>query len=132
MRFIVLLGRILYSALFISAGFGHFTQKTIEFAVSKGVPMASFLIPLSGIIALLGGLSVLLGYKARIGAWLIVIFLIPSTFMMHKFWAQTDHVLTMIQHKMFMKNLSLLGAALLIAYFGSGPLSFDTKAKKKK
>ncbi len=104
---------------------GHFTSKTIAFAASKGVPMASIAVPLSGVIAFLGGLSILLGYKAKFGAWLIVLFLVPVTIMIHNFWTIADPVQAQIQHVNFMKNLSMLGGALLVAHFGSGPLSLD-------
>jgi putative oxidoreductase len=46
---------------------------------------------------------------------------------MHNFWIATDPMARMIQMAMFMKNLSMLGAALIIAYFGSGPFSLDKK-----
>lgn len=127
MKYIVLLGRILYSAIFIIASFGHFSKNVIAYAASAGVPMADVLVPVSGIIALLGGLSILLGYKARLGACLLVIFLLPVTFMIHTFWRIEDPMMASIQQAMFLKNLSMLGAALLIAYFGSGPCSLDKK-----
>ncbi len=131
MKYIVLLGRIFYSAIFILASFGHFSQHTIEFAASQGVPNPSLLVPLSGIMTFLGGLSILIGYKARYGAWLLIAFLIPATIMMHKFWTITDPGAARIQQIMFMKNISILGAALLIAYFGSGPLSIDHRQTQK-
>ncbi|HET6459897.1 MAG TPA: DoxX family protein [Syntrophales bacterium] len=129
MRYLVLLGRILFAAIFISAAPGHFTAGTIAYAAGKGVPLASIAVPLSGIIALLGGLSILAGYKARYGAWLLVLFLLPVTFMMHNFWALADPTAARMQYIMFMKNLSMLGGALLIAYFGSGPFSLDDRKK---
>lgn len=129
MKYVVLLGRILFSAIFIGSGIGHFCSSSIAHATSQGLPMADFLVPLSGVIALLGGLSILLGYKARYGAWLLVIFLVPTTFLMHKYWGIADQNHAMLQKIMLMKNLSMLGAALLITYFGSGPLSI-TKNKK--
>ncbi len=129
MKFLVLLGRILYAAIFISAAPGHFTAGTIAYAANKGVPLASIAVPLSGILALLGGLSILAGYKARYGAWLLVLFLVPVTFMMHNFWAFTEPMAARTQYIMFMKNLSMLGASLLIAYFGSGPFSLDDRKK---
>jgi len=135
MKYIVLLGRILFSAIFILAAFGHFTADAAKFAANQGMPMASFLVPLSGVIVFLGGLSILLGYKARVGAWLLVIFLIPCTLIMHRFWGLADPMAANLQHVMFMKNLSLLGAALLITYFGSGPLSLShtySSGKKSK
>ncbi len=89
--------------------------------------MASFLVPASGLIGLVGGLSILIGCKARIGAWLIVIFLVPITLTMHRFWGVADPLQASLQQAMFMKNISMLGAALIIAYFGSGPMSVDKK-----
>jgi putative oxidoreductase len=78
---------------------------------------------LSGIIALLGGLSIALGYRARLGAWLLVLFLVPVTLMLHRFWGLSDPQAAGLQLAMFMKNVSMLGAALIIARVGSGPLS---------
>ena len=127
MKYIVLLGRILYVAIFLMSGPNHFTAGAIGYAASKGVPMASVAVPLSGIIAFVGGVSILLGYKAKYGAWLIVVFLLPVTFMIHNFWTYTDPMQAQMQMANFMKNLSMLGAALMIAHFGSGPLSVDKK-----
>lgn len=59
-----------------------------------------------------------------------MIFLIPVTFMMHRFWVVAEDNVALIQQAMFMKNLALLGAALLITYFGSGPMSL-TPSKKR-
>ncbi len=125
MKYIVPVGRILYAALFLISAPGHFKAGTIAYAAGKGVPLASISVPLSGVIALLGGLSILLGFKAQYGAWLIVIFLVPVTFMMHDFWTVADPMMRQMQQINFEKNLALLGAALLIAYFGAGPLSVD-------
>ena len=86
MKYVVLLGRIFYSAIFIISSFSHFTKPTISYAASYGVMMPYILVPISGIMALVGGLSILLGFKAKLGAWLIVLFLIPVTLTMHKFW----------------------------------------------
>lgn len=127
MKYLVLLGRILYATIFITAGPGHFSKQAIAFAAGHGVPLASIAVPLSGIMAIAGGLSILLGYKARIGAWLLVLFLVPVTIMMHNFWAIADPMAAQMQRIMFMKNLSMLGSALLIAHFGAGPLSLDER-----
>jgi putative oxidoreductase len=129
MNYVVLLGRVLYVAIFILSAPGHFAAGTIAYAASKGVPMASIAVPMSGIIALAGGLSILLGYRAKWGAWLIVLFLVPVTLIMHNFWAMTDPNAAQMQQIMFMKNVSMLGAALMIAHFGSGPLSLDGRMK---
>ncbi len=123
---VVFIGRLLFVLIFLMSGFTHFAKQTIGFAASQGVPMASVLVPLSGIIALIGGLSILLGYRARLGAWLIAIFLIGVT-PMHKFWGITDPMMQQMQMVMFMKNLTMLGGALLITQFGSGPWSLDAR-----
>jgi putative oxidoreductase len=91
--------------------------------------MASIAVPVSGLIALLGGLSILLGYRAKIGAWLIVLFLVGVTPMLHKFWGISDPMVAQMQMVNFMKNVSMLGGALLITQFGSGPWSLDTRGK---
>ncbi len=127
MKMIPLIGRILFSLIFLTAAPGHFTKGAIQYAASQGVPLASIAVPVSGMLALLGGLSLLLGYRAKWGAWLIVLFLVPVTLMMHKFWAVQDPVAAQMQHIMFMKNVALAGGALLFAYFGSGPLSLDAR-----
>lgn len=123
MNMIVLLGRICFSAIFILSSLGHFLKGTVAYAAGMGVPYPGFLVPASGVLAFLGGWSILLGFKARIGAWLLVIFLVPVTLIMHRFWGLDDPMMAGLQKIMFLKNLSMLGGAFLIAYFGSGPLS---------
>jgi putative oxidoreductase len=80
---VVLFGRLLFALIFLMAGPNHFSSQTIAYAASQGVPLASIAVPLSGVLAILGGLSILLGYRARIGAWLLALFLIGVTPMMH-------------------------------------------------
>jgi putative oxidoreductase len=125
MRYLVLAGRILFALIFITASPRHFSREGIEHAAQLGVPLSGLLVPISGVMALAGGLSIALGYKARWGAWTLVAFLIPVTFMMHAFWKLQDPVMVHTQQAMFAKNVSMLGAALMIAYFGSGPCSID-------
>jgi len=128
MRYVPLVGRILYSLIFLMSGMTvHFSAQGVQFAEAHGVPAASVLVPLSGILAVLGALSIILGYRAKLGAWLLVLFLVPVTFTMHAFWAITDPMQQSIQMSMFLKNLALLGGALLIAYHGAGPLSLDER-----
>ena len=124
---VVALGRLLFSAIFLMSSFGHFSAKTIGYAAAQGVPLAQIAVPVSGLLALAGGLSVLLGYRAKIGAWMLVLFLIPVTFMMHRFWGVADPQAAQMQMIMFMKNISMLGGALLITQFGAGPASIDAR-----
>lgn len=73
-----------------------------------------------------------MGYKARLGACLLGFFLLVIALMMHRFWDTTDPNMAQIQLALFMKNISMLGAALLIIYFGSGPLSIDKSLPSQK
>lgn len=125
MKYVVLLGRVLYSAIFVLSAPGKFTAGTIAYAAGKGVPLAFIAVPLAGIISFVGAVSIILGFKARWGGWLIVLFLVPVTLMMHNFWAIPDPQAARMQYLHFIKNVSMLGGALLIAWFGSGPLSLD-------
>ena len=111
------------------AGSNHFSKQTIGYVASQGVLLASIAVPLSGVLAILGGLSILLGYRAKLGACLIVLFLIPAT-LMHKFWTVSDPMMAQIQMGMFMKNVSMLGGALLISHFGAGPFSLDARRSR--
>ncbi|MDL2141691.1 DoxX family protein [Flavobacterium tructae] len=120
-----LLGRFLFSLIFIISGFSHFSAPTISYAASKGVLMPEILVPFSGIMALVGAFSILLGYKAKFGAVIIILFLVPVTFTMHQFWNVTDAMQHQLEFVMFLKNLSMLGGAILIAIWGSGPYSLD-------
>jgi putative oxidoreductase len=124
---LVLLGRLFFVLIFVMAGPNHFRSQTIAYAASQGVPLASIAVPASGIIAILGGLSILLGYRAKLGAWLIALFLVGVTPMLHNFWTVADPMMCQMQMIMFMKNVSMLGAALLITQFGSGPWSLDSR-----
>src|SRR6202795_2458621 len=83
---VVVLGRFFFALIFLFAAPNHFTKQTIAFSASQGVPLASIAVPLSGVVAIAGGLSILLGYRAKLGASLIGLFLIPETLMMHKYW----------------------------------------------
>jgi len=132
MKYAVLAGRQLFSVIFIIASVGHFNPRTIEAAAAHGVPLPDLVVPLAGVIALLGGVSVLFGFQTRLGAWLLVIFLVPVTVVMHDFWSVSDPMALQIEKAMFMKNVTMLGGALVISYFGAGPLSVDALMSHRK
>jgi putative oxidoreductase len=126
-RLLTVLGRICFAAIFLQLGPHHFTNQAVGYAQSQGVPLASIAVPFSGLLAIAGGLSILLGYRAKLGAWLIILFLVGVTPMMHNFWTVSDPMMHQIQMIMFLKNVSMLGGALLITQFGSGPCSLDQR-----
>ncbi len=80
------------------------------------MPAAKAGVLASGVLALVGGLSILLGVYPDLGALLLVLFLIPVTFLMHAFWKETDPMTKQTENIAFLKNVGLLGAALLLFY----------------
>lgn len=118
MVLLILIARILFSAIFLMSAIGHYTQaKTMsEYAKSKKVPAPELAVFVTGIMLLLGGLSILLGAFVNIGAILLIIFLIPTAFIMHNFWTVKDPMMKQQDQINFMKDLALAGAAFLIWY----------------
>jgi len=129
--FMAPLGRALLSAIFILYGFPHLTAPTIGYAAHHGVPAAGILVPFSGVMAIVGGVSILLGYHAKAGAWLLIVFLLVVTPVMHNFWMVSDPGLRALQQGMFMKNLAMMGGAILVAYCGAGPWSVDWSVRRR-
>jgi len=122
-----LAGRILLGLVFLNSGIGHFTQMsgTVGYAQSKGVPLPKIMVPLTGVMIIVGALLVVLGWHRFIGAGLLVIFLLPVAFIMHAFWKETDPMARMGEKVHFLKDLALAGAALFMAYYAgwSWPMS---------
>jgi len=125
MSYVALAARQLFAVTFIIASAGHFTPDTIASAARHGVPLAGLLVPLSGLIALAGGLSLLFGYHAKLGACLLVLFLVPVTLAMHNFWAATDAAMFQLELMLFARNVLLLAGAVFVARSGAGALSLD-------
>lgn len=110
-----LVGRILFAGFFIVSGANHFTKLDAmkSYAGSKGVPAPGLAVPFTGLLLLAGGLSVLLGLWAYIGLGLLILFLVPTAFMMHDFWAVPEDQ-KQAEMVNFMKNIALAGAALMM------------------
>lgn len=112
-----LVARLLLSWLFLQSGIAHLTQVKPMAGYAKAVgkiPMAKTAVVVSGLMLLLGGLSILLGYHPRVGAALLFIFLVPTAFLMHAYWREADPMQRAGQRAHFWKNLALAGAALWI------------------
>ena len=116
MDILLIVGRILFALIFINSGFAHFSQREAMtgYAQFKKVPAAKLAVPLTGLMILLGGISMVLGIWMDLGALLLAIFLIFSAFMMHNFWTIDDATQKMNETVAFFKNLSMAGAALII------------------
>ncbi|GAB0102922.1 hypothetical protein JMUB6875_18930 [Nocardia sp. JMUB6875] len=119
MDVLVLIGRILFVLLFLSSGFGHLAQskQMAQYAQFKGVPMPEVAVLASGVLLLAGALSVLLGVWADLGALLLFIFLLPTAFLMHAFWKETDAQAKQTEMISFNKDIALAGAALMLFAF---------------
>ena len=115
MYVLFLIGRIIFGGYFIYNAFNHFTHVKMMsgYAATKSVPMPSVSIIISGLLLLLGGISVVLGVAPFIGLLCLIIFLIPVTFTMHSFWTDSDAASRMGNQINFYKNMALLGAVLM-------------------
>ena len=97
------------------SGYNHLAHfnTMAGYAASKHVPMPKIMVMISGLLIFLGGLWILTGYFVQIGVLELALFLIPVTFKMHDFWNDTDPNQKMSNRVNFMKNMALLGAALM-------------------
>jgi putative oxidoreductase len=128
-----IVGRIMLATIFLMSAIGKKIPDfsgTVEYMTANSVPMPNIMLVGAIVFLLAGGISIVLGYKARTGAWLLIVFLILATYFFHGFWRypadSQDFPMQMIQ---FMKNLGLTGALLMIAANGSGPGSLDNRYK---
>lgn len=125
---LVIIGRILLALMFIYSGFGKLTniEGTAGYIASGGLPMASVLAVVVGLLELFGGLAVAVGFQARWAALALGLFTLAASVLFHKFWAvPADQAF--VQQLMFMKNLSVAGGMFVVAALGAGPVSVDAR-----
>jgi putative oxidoreductase len=123
---LTLLGRILLSAIFLLSGFGKIGDwsGTASSMTAHGMVAIPFFLPLAILFEIGGGLSVLLGFRARWGALALICFLVPATVIFHNFWAYAGAE----RHGQlinFLKNLAILGGLLLLVLRGAGKPCID-------
>ena len=130
---LTVLGRLLLCTIFLLAAVGnkipHFSE-VAKIMASVGIPAPELMLVGAIVFLVAGSVSVIVGYKASIGAVLLLTFLALASYYFHSFWklegqAQQEQ---MIQ---FMKNLSMMGAMLFIVANGSGPMSLDSRLTKR-
>ena len=124
----LIIGRVLFALLFISSGVNHFAQNSAmtAYAKYKKIPMAKIAVYVSGLMLVLGGIYIALGFYADLGALLIAVFLIPTAFLMHAFWKESDTTAKSNERIAFFKDLSLAGAALIIFALLRGGADFGS------
>lgn len=125
-------GRVLLCVIFLMAAVGnkipHFSE-VAQLMASKGIPAPKLMLAGAIVFLLAGSLSVITGYRARIGASLLLVFLVLATYYFHNFWAIAEAQARQEQMIQFMKNLSMMGAMLFI--IGNGPGSMSIVSVKQ-
>lgn len=119
----LLLARLLMAALFLYAGSGKIFSfaDTQQMMADRGLPAPALLLLGNIVFQLVGGLSLVLGFRTRIGAIVLIAFLIPTTLVFHAFWADPGETTA------FLKNTALIGGLLAIAEAGAGSFSLDAR-----
>ncbi len=84
------------------------------FTGSKGVPSPKLAVMISGLLIIVGGISILLGVQPHWGIVLVSLFLVPVTFLMHQYWKHTDPMMRINDQVNFMKNIAILGASWML------------------
>ncbi|GJQ21517.1 MAG: hypothetical protein HBSIN02_18720 [Bacteroidia bacterium] len=116
MEILFLIGRIILGLFYINSAFSHFSRLEMMagYTQSKGVPASKAAVIVSGILLLMGGLSILTGVQPTLGIAALVIFLLPVAIVMHGFWKVSDPNMRMMEMTQFMKDVALMGAALML------------------
>jgi putative oxidoreductase len=124
---VALVGRIFLCAIFVMAGFNKIMDYhgTAQHMTAQGMPAVSILLPMAIAVEILGGLGLLVGFQTRFAAWMLFLFLIPTTAIFHNFWAMSDGQQYQMQMIQFMKNLAVMGGLLGFGAFGAGAYSLD-------
>jgi putative oxidoreductase len=118
MELLLLIGRIIFGGFFIISGINHFTNVGMMagYAGSKNVSAAPLAVIGTGVLLVLGGLSVVLGFLPILGLLLLIIFLVPTSLLMHNYWTVQDPQMRAAEQVNFLKNMALTGAALALMY----------------
>lgn len=111
-----LAGRIIFGGYFLMNAYNHIVKNAglVGYAASMGVPSPKLAVVGSGFLLLVGGLSIVLGYMPLIGVIALVLFLLPVSFKAHAFWKAADPMVKMNEKIAFMKNMAIIGAALML------------------
>lgn len=128
-RVMPLIGRILISVIFLLSGFGMLTSWSGSAAVlaSKHFPIPSAMVAGAVIVEIIGGLCLVFGFKARIAAFIMFLYMIPTTLVFHNFWALQGAARGDNQIH-FLKNIAIMGGLLMVSAYGPGKLSIDGRS----
>ena len=123
---LALIGRLLLAYFFIPAGIGKIGgfAGTVGYIASKGLPLPEVGAVLAIIVEVGVGLMLLLGFKTRWAALILMVFTLAASLFFHNYWALPEAQAAM-QKLMFNKNLGVAGGLLAFAAFGAGAFSLD-------
>ena len=114
-------GRIMFTLIFFLSGIAHFTELDRFVALMPAaIPFRTFWVMSSAVVELVGAALIATNRYPRLGAWLIVVFLVPVTITVHGVGMLTapDPQMQRIQTSFFLKGVAMAGAALLITQLG--------------
>jgi len=125
---VVVIGRVLLALIFIVSGFGKLAglEGTAGYIASKGLPLPTLLALGAGVLEVVGGIALAVGFQARWAALALAVFTFIATIVFHNYWAMPADQ-QFVQQLMFMKNLSIVGGMLVVFALGAGPVSFDAR-----
>ena len=131
-NFLMLLGRILFALVFIFLGYEKLMGLNAAAAlmVGRGIPFAGSMVFVVTFLELLGGILVLIGWYTRLGAFFILLAVLPTVYFLHTFWTFVNPSDISEHFVHFMKNVSILGGALYIIATGAGHYSIDGWCRK--
>ena len=126
---LAVVGRVMIATIFLMSAVGNKIPKFSDVAgymASEGVPLPELMLAGAIVFLIAGSLSIIIGYKVRFGAALLLMFLILATYFFHDFWTfeGKERQAQMIQ---FMKNLSLMGTMVFLMANGAGSMSLDAR-----
>jgi len=124
----VLIGRMLLGQIFIVSALSKIAnfRGTEKYMESHHMHAVALWLMIAILVELAGSLSVLTGFRTRMGASVLIIFLFPVTFIFHRDLGDR------LQLIMFMKNMAILGGLFMLLSFGPGKFSVDRWMKGKR
>jgi putative oxidoreductase len=124
---ILLLGRVCVGSLYLVSGTNHWWDQTLLTHFMTGLPGSVHAwAMLTATIEVASGLALVLGFRTREFALLLVLFNLSAAVIGHPYWSITsDPVARWNQFIHFWKDIGLAGGAFFVLARGAGPLSVD-------
>ena len=127
----LLAGRALLAALFLVSGLGKIGRfaAVSGFMASKGLPAADLLLVATIVLEIGGALALLVGWRTRWAAWILLAFTALAAAIFHAFWS-ADAPAFQNQLNHFLKNAAIMGGLLCLGAIGAGAWSVDARIRR--